>query len=144
MGQSVKLGTLEALLVKIEKNLIFGCRLGNGKRTNRDHCGQAGIQFATKSLWPAALHFMTAFPGHHFSYEPMTCKRYLGSDIWCQEEFTSAYELKNHRKTCFWACRESGCQKKGETRKQQIDKHERKHEADNQKLFRLSQFMLEP
>ena len=56
----------------------------------------------------------------------------------------SAYELKIHRKTCFWACPEVGCQKKGETRKRQIDKHERKHEADKQKLARLSQFMLEP
>ena len=67
LGQSVKLGTLEALLVKIEtpnsqlvkqqklfsvgdnektifqlvrmkKKLIFSCRPGGGKMTNRDPC----------------------------------------------------------------------------------------------------------
>ena len=86
---------------------------------------------------------MTVFPGHHFSYEPQPCKRYLGGDNWCQEEFDSAYELKIHRKTCFWVCRKAGCDKKGETRKREIEKHERKHAADEQKLGRLSQFMLE-
>ena len=86
---------------------------------------------------------MTAFPGH-FSYKPRPCERYLGRNNWCQEDFETGFGLKNHRKTCVWSCSEVGCQKKGATRKREIDKHERGHEAERQKLARISQFMIEP
>ena len=90
------------------------------------------------------VQFMTVFPGHHYTYEPLKCDRYLGNDTWCQDEFTSAYEREIHRDKCFWACSETGCDKKGETRKRAIDKHLRKHASDKQKRLRLSQFMIDP
>ena len=90
-------------------------------------------------------HFMTACPGHHFSYEPLKCDRYLGKGIVCREEFVSSYERQKHRESCFWACEEVGCEEqKGQTRKRDIDKHIRKHAVQKEKILNRSQFLLEP
>ena len=80
--------------------------------------------------------------GPHFTYEPLTCDRYLGDEFWCKEEFTSKFELKQHQDKCFWVCDKSGCPKAVGvmtwTKKREIDKHKRKHEADQKKIMKIS------
>ena len=80
------------------------------------------------------------FSGHHYTYEPLKCERYLGHDTWCPEEFNTSYERKSHREKCAWVCGEPGCGKTGETRKRDIDKHTRKHDSEKAKRLRHSQF----
>ena len=82
---------------------------------------------------------MTASSGHHYTYEPLKCERYLGHETWCPEEFNTSYERKSHREKCAWVCCEPGCGKTGETRKQNIDKHTRKHASEKAKRLRHSQ-----
>ena len=82
---------------------------------------------------------MTVSSGHHYTYEPLKCERYLGHETWCPEEFNTSYERKSHREKCAWVCCEPGCGKTGETRKQNIDKHTRKHASEKAKRLRHSQ-----
>ena len=74
-----------------------------------------------------------------WTYEPLVCGRYLGSEKFCKQEFISSHELKLHRAGCFWACDVSGCEIKGATRKKDIDRHARKHAAEKEKHNRFSQ-----
>ena len=88
-------------------------------------------------------HFMTAPSGHHYTYQPQRCKRYLGNETWCEQEFMSAFELKSHRANCVWKCGEPGCASRGKTRKRDIDRHARVHLADKEKLERFSHLVNE-
>ena len=51
----------------------------------------------------------------------------------------TSYERKSHREKCAWVCCEPGCGKTGETRKREIDSHNRKHDSDKAKRLRFSQ-----
>ena len=85
--------------------------------------------------------------GLHFTYEPLKCKRYLGDESWCEEEFTSKFELSEHRKNCYWVCSEFGCGYGAEgniTKKMKVDKHGRKHAVEKKKMQRISRLMMEP
>ena len=101
-----------------------------------DICGESREPF--RDSYNLDRHVREAH-GNHFTYEPLVCGRYLGSEKFCNQEFTSSHELKLHRAGCFWACDVSGCEIKGATRKKDIDRHARKHAAEKEKHNRFSQ-----
>ena len=106
-----------------------------------DICGESREPF--RDSYNLDRHVREAH-GNHFTYEPLVCGRYLGSEKFCNQEFTSSHELKLHRAGCFWACDVSGCEIKGATRKKDIDRHARKHAAEKEKHNRFSHLLPEP
>ena len=133
---------------------MFGCMHDRSVMDNQSRGPNVFVQiiwalFLVRNSWPPPIlnpkqremgsPLMTPYIGHHFTYEPLVCGRYLRSEKFCKQEFTSSHELKLHRAGCFWACDVSGCEIKGATRKKDIDRHARKHAAEKEKHNGFSQ-----